>query len=680
MLSIYQDGQSDFTQPGIFLKSAFNVNIKQRINQPNALSFRFPYGDADLNLIKPEAAVKAENELFTVKIITDGIGGDGLPFISAECSSLWWEVCEKKHLPRVFHIGTPADSIIADVFSGISYKGNMIRPMTAGEAAALGFTLVTAPTDITVDKTNPIDVLGKIRAYVGGEIYIDGFRFALVTDLGRDTGNTFTMTENTKSVERTVDSTRMVTRLYPYGRNGLEITSETGKDYIDSPLIGSYPIVYEGYRDYNTERPEILLQYAEREFAGYNFDRLDVPKVSYKCSVIDLWKIAPALMGKIKTGDYVTVYDAQLGINIRTRVTEYDYFPYEPQSGTVTLGNPPQTLGEILGSVAGLKDLYDSEPAPDIVIREGDGFFNTLIEVARHETLAVQNIHLGTAWINDLMVERVYTNILPYVCYPNLVFKEVEPEDPAESGGDEVDENPDSANLVLDWEHDEPTYWCRMPGKFQHSIEMELIHQRFIENVLIPVDEAWNIPLDAVEPLIIDGKQYYYTSIKGGVQPYEFFTVTNPKSIHPDITDENAEMFMVYIRKIDKRLVKAAWEFHELVLSDGTKTVNPRIAIGAGTGEGDNGKWFIELSFDGPELLFVTRTGVRTKLHAKHDGKWYYNGVELNTGGESSGGSFIYPYPFPTMPTSQEFEAMEPKSLVVLYDSGNPIIFLREDA
>lgn len=61
----------------------------------------------------------------------------------------------------------------------------------------------------------------------------------------------------------------IITRLYPYGKDYLDITSvNDGKAYIDSPLIGEYENIYEGYIDFlDIDNPAELLKEAEKQWS-----------------------------------------------------------------------------------------------------------------------------------------------------------------------------------------------------------------------------------------------------------------------------------------------------------------------------------------------------------------------------------------------------------------------------
>ncbi len=118
-----------------------------------------------------------------------------------------------------------------------------------------------------------------------------------------------------------------------------------------------------------------------------------------------------------------------------------------------------------------------------------------------------------------------------------------------------------------------------------------------------------------------DGCQIYYTAIDEHPQAYNYFTLTDPRSIYPDLSDEQVEGFKVKIRKIESESIKASFEFGET----GEDVIYPMMVWGVGTdtsGTTDNGKGFIFKGLDGLVLRYVTSGG------DKHEIKLGENGIE----------------------------------------------------
>ncbi|GHV42510.1 hypothetical protein FACS189490_11650 [Clostridia bacterium] len=539
-------------------------------------------------------------------------------------TQLLWEIAEKKHIPNITLIGASPQVILSEAFSDISYNGNYLAQIIPP-----GMTLVSTLTDIEIDKANPLTIAAKVMDNVGGEFYADNFNFALVRSLGRQTGIEFRLDLNLKSISRAEETTKLVTRLYPYGRDGMEIgVVNGGRDYIDSPLINDYPYVHEGEMTFNDiSDPNILLQRAWREFSEDNYNRIDKPKITYRANVIDLWKLADfGEAQKPGIGDYVTVYDKSLGINSRTRVAEYEYYPYEPQSGTITLGNPPKTILDILTDVSRSKEYYEYEPPPEVnieniineITNEGDQFFNEITEVTVQNVVVAENAMLLNCWVRYLMVEAIQTNFTQLL-----------------EGG--------TRNYIK-------------------------IQDQYIRFLTAPNDGD-----GMVNYTLPNGEQIFWTAIGENVQAYMYFTTTPPESVYPvngvvgqyggrgrseltaaDIADLREQFAVKIHSNTTDELTKAEIGFNE----DATAIV---FTLGAGDGTGENnGVGRIYKDADGLRVIYNKRsTGEERSFSLTDDGITFTPQI--------SAGHVTIDH----APTQEDIDALEDGTVVLQYDPQN---------
>lgn len=602
---LFTAGRGDFTRAGIPLTDAYNVMIRKRINTVSGLSFQMPRGSSKWPLIKIEDIVKADGQLYVIKRINDGTE-NGRPYAKVEALHIWWEVCEKKHIPKTQFIGKSAQDIIGGAFSGLSYLSNGVRMLTDSELSALGLEPVTEPTDIETDKANPMEVLSKVIDNLYGEVYVDNFSFALVKGLGRDNGLRFALDKNMAGVDRLEETTTLVTRLYPYGRDSLEISNINGGiAYIDSPNISGYNRVYEGSIDYrDAETPEELLRRAKREFSPDNFNRIDVPQLSYKCGIVDLWKLGGRNMTKPELGDYATVFDKSLGIDVRLRVTEHDYYPYEPQKSAVTLGNPPKSAIDVLAQLSGQLDYYYSPKVPEFDVNIGEttienitskvkeSFGDVIHEVVHNDVLVSDTAMLMNAWIKYLAVEFLETNF------------------------DALDARlPPPPNMERNF--------IRIQGQNLEFLRSELSNEPCGPDNPTANVENYKTPA---------GDQIYWTAVDDHHQACKYFTITDPatlpatKGYCDEEKEELRERFRVKVRraiKTEKRMVLEFDQNHPYKI--------PRMTWGGGD-EAGNGKGFIYKEGDGMYVTYTTRepagdmpAGSEIGLKITDKGCWYFD-------------------------------------------------------
>lgn len=230
--------------------------------------------------------------------------------------------------------------------------------------------------------------------------------------------------------------------------------------------------------------------------------------------------------------------------------TEIDY---KVISYNKSLTNEDDTyqLGERKKDFADIQDIITEEVqnvAPDIII-----------EVIEKEVISAKTAHILNAWIRDLNVEYLETNF-----------------------------------DALDVRKTAPI------GNIRNCIR---IHDECIDYVTQELS-----PTEVMDYKNKDGEQIYYTAIKENPQAYQFFTLTMPTRIYPDLKPEQVEEFKVKVRKVLSEQVKASFKF------DSTEgdTLYPSMVWGAGTDETgltNNGKGFIFKDLDGLVLKYITSLG-----------------------------------------------------------------------
>lgn len=327
LLVIYSKTETDFEGCGLgILENAYNVKIKEVINGEYILSFSIPVTDEKFALIEPLGFVKAEEQLFKIKKIEES--NDGKLIANISCEHISHDLATCKFIPRIQHYGVSPTTILTEALAD--------TPFTLGDVE------ISTLTDIDLSKVSPTDVIMKVIENVGGEIERDNYTIHLRTKRGNNNGVQFRVGKNIQSIKRETDTSELVTRLYPFGKDDLDIsTVNDGKHYIDSPYINNYATPFVAHNEYkDIEDPTELKEKALSEWSTVDFDGIDKPKITYSCNVVELKKLAE--YGDIEAfsiGDTVGIIDETLGFDTLQRVMEYEYYPYEPERSSVVLTN-----------------------------------------------------------------------------------------------------------------------------------------------------------------------------------------------------------------------------------------------------------------------------------------------------------------------------------------------------
>lgn len=360
---VYDKFEVDFSGAGLaVLGIASNVKIKEVINGEFLLSFILPRTDPNWQHIQPENFIKVydcsqrKDQLFRIRSFDEQRDNSGKLTSNVQCEHVYYDAHDCKFIPAVELIGQTPTEVLTYAFSGTRFT--------------IGTVEITTMTDIFMDKVYPSEIVAKLIENVGGELIKDNWTISLVNKRGSNTGVEFRYGKNQASLKRETDAKGVITRLYPFGKDGLQIAGSLG--YIDSPLIDNYDRPRAGHIDYkDIEDPAELLTAAQAEWSTSEKDGIDKPIVTYSGEFIELKKLQE--YGDVEAfglGDIVKIIDEGLDADTTQRIMEYDYYPYEPKKSAISLSNtkpsvykrnrPSNIIGDMIGSGNYVRDMQTS--------------------------------------------------------------------------------------------------------------------------------------------------------------------------------------------------------------------------------------------------------------------------------------------------------------------------------
>ena len=174
------------------------------------------------------------------------------------------------------------------------------------------------------------------------------------------------------------------------------------------------------------------------------------------------------------------------------------------------------------------------------------------------------------------------------------------------------------------WKDEIHTDKCSNTSATRGYIQMQELSQKFVEAHLVQASDYNNLTTNEVEPLLVDGKQLYYTSISG-TQAFEYLTFVNPKQKYPSMAAENAEMYKACVRKVEAEYIKMEQLF-EWSTKDNTYYV--KTIYGTGD-ENGRGKYYFIKDADSGRFVYISReTGQEMGVAIKDEGTFQLtNGV-----------------------------------------------------
>lgn len=174
----------------------------------------------------------------------------------------------------------------------------------------------------TFENVSPVQAIyKKVLSLWGGELYRDNYTVSVKQIIGDNTDIVISYGKNILGFSEIVDSSAIITRAYPVGKDGLTIeTVNKGIKFIDSPRITNYPVVFERRIDFSeVDDPNVLLDKTKGLWG-----EVDIPKTTYKVKIADLAKTKEYELIKdfitLKLGDVVTIRHKIFDVELRAKV------------------------------------------------------------------------------------------------------------------------------------------------------------------------------------------------------------------------------------------------------------------------------------------------------------------------------------------------------------------------
>jgi phage minor structural protein len=347
MIRIYNCNETDFSSNGLaILDEAKNVCITHELNGSYNLEFEYPIDSAKWEFIANNRICRVGNECFRIRSIDNN---------KIYALALYMDA-QFKHIQYIGDmLGKTPRYIMTQLF-----KNTNIHIMTDAEVKSLGMEWVNTATDFfEASKITPIVGVSTLSETLEKqstmcELYVDNYNLALVKQIGKDNGNELTLRFNAKSAESSRDASTLITRLYPYGQDDLDIsTVNDGKQYIDSPMVEKIG-VYEGFSNFDEcEEPDELLKLAKWQFSEDNLERIDIPKYTMTVGYVDVCEAYKYHnLNRPSIGDRVEIFDKSMNTKTLQRIITTKIYPFEPRKSTIEVGHPQVTIDSFFKDIA----------------------------------------------------------------------------------------------------------------------------------------------------------------------------------------------------------------------------------------------------------------------------------------------------------------------------------------
>lgn len=235
---------------------------------------------------------------------------------------------------------------------------------------------VTGTHDLETEKESLLANIKKVQEIWGGYLVWDSLnkKVSLRAEATWQNYAGFQVryAKNLKNITRTADYD-LVTRLYPFGENDLDISSvNNGVKYIEN--FSYTDKVYVGvYQNQEIHDPQEL-----KDKAIEVLEKLCRPRYTYRVGMVDLRIFPEYAHENFQIGDLVDVIDRELGIDVRARIVRYRYNVFMPWQCELEIGEPEERLATRLADTLDIaqfvKEALKPNPATSNLLK---GFIST---------------------------------------------------------------------------------------------------------------------------------------------------------------------------------------------------------------------------------------------------------------------------------------------------------------
>jgi len=376
-----------------------------RLNGESTLEFLLPATSEKIQYLTPECQIWTPERVYTL------LKDEAVDFVRDNKNTLWakfmaqerWVELDSSFIePSLSNdplSPIPADLAVIIVGGGSNLSGGLYETGTAAHAlyAVLqdsGWTLGTCDVpgihDLEMEKVSRLQLIKEIQNIWGGYLVWDSINKTVslrdANTWQNYTGFQIRYKKNLQHITRT-QSNRLVTKLYAFGHDDLDIASVNGgKKYLTNNSYTSreYIGIYKNQDIYNAQE---LKEKATAELA------LNCrPRYMYSVKMVDLRTLPEYSHEDFAVGDMADVIDPDVAPDSpRPRIIRHKYNLFQPWKCEIEIGDPQERL------IEKLKASFDTAGFVDTKFR-GNGTFSGY---------SIEDLTIENAKIKDLSADKI---------------------------------------------------------------------------------------------------------------------------------------------------------------------------------------------------------------------------------------------------------------------------------
>lgn len=332
MICIYdkKTTKGNFDNNGLgILSEAISCYITEELNGDYSLELEYPSNSKKSKYIVEWNIIKAEDQLFRIYKIEKS--DDGKNVIKAWARHIFYD------LSYYFIESMKAENCSVKTALEKSLVGDLITIYSADSDIIIS-------NSISVTEKNPVEAIFSIIAIWGcGELKRDNFDIKILKAAGRDAGVLIARGKNITGLKFNTDTTSVVTKLYPVGKNDIRLTEK----YISVPNWNSdayppFPIIKKV--EFKEAEDEVTLRSLAQEAAevtGLSRVNIDVDFVELsRTKEYENYKH----LQTVSIGDLVIVRHKDFDIDVKVPAIKIKKDVLTGVNAEVELGQPKDSI------------------------------------------------------------------------------------------------------------------------------------------------------------------------------------------------------------------------------------------------------------------------------------------------------------------------------------------------
>lgn len=348
---------------------------ERSLDGDEVLSFSFAQNNSKYDSIKEECYIRTSVNEFVVKEVS--VKDDWTDFVAKI------NVEELKGSPFT-HFETVEQSCI-----------NSVNLVLTGSNWTIGSCDVTKFRTVRKSNCSAWDILQEIRKVYNCDFKFDAInkKVYIYQSRGADKGTYFSEELNLTSLEVQGDSYDFCTRIIPFGKDGLDITSvNSGVNYVENYQYSSkiITLIWEDNR--------YLTAQSLKDDAVLKLNDLSKPIKSFSAKVIDLAKVSNKYTDILDydLGDTIILLSKDKKVKEKQRIVKIVEYPDEPEKNSCEIANRILTFEDMQAETQDAVDTVNSVTTSDGQL---DGSKIDGIDYAK-----IINVSIGTADIQDASI------------------------------------------------------------------------------------------------------------------------------------------------------------------------------------------------------------------------------------------------------------------------------------